>query len=82
MGVFSALPFYLYEGMFNSYIDCFFESISGFTSTGFSTINDINFMEQPFLIWRSSTQWIGGLFFLISIKFWKYALRFYTSASS
>ena len=46
-------------GLLNSY----FESVSGFTTTGFSIINNINNIDEPLILWRSSSQWIGGLFF-------------------
>tara|TARA_B100001123_G_scaffold374910_1_gene440505 strand:+ start:842 stop:2263 length:1422 start_codon:yes stop_codon:yes gene_type:complete len=49
-------------GFLNSY----FESISGFTTTGFSTINNINNIDEPLLLWRSSSQWLGGLLFLVA----------------
>ena len=44
-----------------------FEAISGFTGTGFSIIENVNSIDEPLLIWRSSSQWVGGLFFLLSI---------------
>ena len=48
-------------GLLNSY----FESVSGFTTTGFSIIENINDIDEPLLLWRASSQWIGGLLFLI-----------------
>ncbi len=48
-------------------IDCYFEAISGFTSTGFTIFNDLNQLDQTLILWRSSSQWIGGLYFLFSI---------------
>ncbi len=59
-----SLPYYLsiYDlNLLNSY----FESVSGFTTTGFSIITDINNTDAPLILWRSSSQWLGGLFFLI-----------------
>ena len=50
-----------------SLLNSYFESISGFTTTGFSIIEDIEDIDEPLLLWRSSSQWLGGLFFLISI---------------
>ena len=47
-------------------LDSYFESVSGFTTTGFSIIRDINQVDEPFLLWRSSSQWIGGLLFLLA----------------
>ncbi len=48
-------------------IDAYFESVSGFTTTGFSIIYNINYLDEPLKLWRSSSQWIGGLFFLVAI---------------
>ena len=49
-----------------SLIDSYFESVSGFTSTGFSTINSLKDIDEPLILWRSSSQWIGGLLFLMA----------------
>ena len=48
-------------GLLNAY----FESVSGFTTTGFSIIYNINDIDEPLLLWRSSSQWMGGLLFLL-----------------
>ena len=48
-------------------INCYFEAISGFTSTGFTIFNDLNQLDQTLILWRSSSQWIGGLLSLIHI---------------
>ena len=48
-------------------INCYFEAISGFTSTGFTIFNDLDKLDQTLILWRSSSQWIGGLYFLFSI---------------
>ena len=50
-----------------SLINCYFEAISGFTSTGFTIFNDLDKLDQTLILWRSSSQWIGGLYFLFSI---------------
>ena len=50
-----------------SFLNSYFESVSGFTATGFSIINNVEDIDKPLLLWRSSSQWMGGLFFLISI---------------
>ena len=50
-----------------SLIDCYFEAISGFTSTGFTIFNDLKQLDQTLILWRSGSQWIGGLYFLFSI---------------
>ncbi len=61
-----ALPYYF--SIYNvSFLDSLFESISGFTSTGFSIFGDIKYLDPSLIIWRSTSQWIGGLYFLFSI---------------
>ena len=50
-----------------SFINCYFEAISGFTSTGFTIFNNLEKIDQTLILWRSSSQWIGGLYFLFSI---------------
>ncbi|MCK5775908.1 MAG: hypothetical protein KAH25_07030, partial [Bacteroidales bacterium] len=57
---FGALPFYL-SGFFESYTDAFFETISGFTTTGASILNDIEAVPEGLLFWRSMTHWVGGM---------------------
>ena len=49
-----------------SFINSYFEAISGFTSTGFTMFENTKIIDEPLLIWRSSSQWLGGLFFLYS----------------
>ena len=61
-----SIPFYF--SIYNlTFIDSYFEAISGFTSTGFTIFNNINHIDQSLILWRSSSQWIGGLYFLFSI---------------
>jgi len=61
-----SIPFYF--SIYNlTFANAFFESISGFTSTGFTIFNNINHIDQSLILWRSSSQWIGGLYFLFSI---------------
>ena len=63
-----SIPFYL--SIYNlSFIDSYFEAISGFTSTGFTVFENIRHIDQSLIIWRSTSQWIGGLYFLFSIIF-------------
>ena len=50
-------------------MNAFFESVSGFTSTGFSIFDNIKHIDEGLILWRSSIQWIGGLYFLFSIIF-------------
>ncbi len=61
-----SLPYYF--SIYNiSFVDAYFESISGFTSTGFTIFENIKHLDESIIIWRSSSQWIGGLYFLFSI---------------
>lgn len=60
VGVVGALP-YSIMGVFSSPIDCFFESISGFTTTGSSVIQSIDGLPRSILFWRAFTQWLGGM---------------------
>ena len=61
-----SIPFYFsIENI--SYLNSYFEAISGFTSTGFSIFDNIKQLDQSLIIWRSSSQWIGGLYFLFSL---------------
>ena len=48
-------------------LDCYFEAVSGFTSTGFTIFDNIKQIDQSLILWRSTSQWIGGLYFLFSI---------------
>ena len=50
-----------------SLLNSYFESVSGFTATGFSIINNVELIDEPLLLWRSSSQWLGGFIFLIAI---------------
>lgn len=58
--IFGALPFVIH-GAIPSYTDAFFETISGFTTTGASILNDIEAVPKGLLFWRSLTQWLGGM---------------------
>lgn len=67
--VFGALPFII-GGYLTSYTDAFFETMSGFTTTGASIIDDVEALPHGLLFWRSMTHWIGGLgivFFTIAV---------------
>ncbi len=57
---FGSLPFFI-SGAIPSYTDAFFETISGFTTTGASILNDIESLSHGLLFWRSITQWLGGM---------------------
>ncbi|PIE32743.1 potassium transporter [candidate division KSB3 bacterium] len=59
-GLVGALPFYL-SGWIPHYYDAFFETISGFTTTGASILTDIEALPKGLLFWRSYTHWLGGM---------------------
>jgi len=58
--MFGALPFYL-SGYIPSYTDAFFETMSGFTTTGATILTDIEKLPYGLLFWRSLTHWLGGM---------------------
>ena len=58
-----AIPFYLSNYQV-TFLNSIFESISGITGTGFSIFKNIKYLDPTLILWRSSSQWIGGLFFL------------------
>jgi len=61
-----SIPFYF--SIYNlTFINSYFEAISGFTSTGFTIFENINHIDQSLILWRSASQWLGGLYFLFSI---------------
>ena len=67
--LFGMLPFY-FSGGIPSVTDAFFETMSGFTTTGATILDDIESLSHGLLFWRSLTQWIGGLgivFFTIAV---------------
>lgn len=64
LSLFGALPFYL-SGAIPSYIDSLFETISGFTTTGASILNDVESLPKGLLFWRSFTHWVGGMGILV-----------------
>jgi len=59
-GAMGALP-YLFSGLVPSVTDAFFESMSGFTTTGATILTDVEALPPSLLLWRSLTQWIGGM---------------------
>ena len=59
-----ALPF-LISGEIPNFVDAFFETVSGFTTTGASIITDVEAMSRSMLFWRSFTHWIGGMGVLV-----------------
>jgi len=67
--LFGSLPYWL-GGHIPSFTDAFFESMSGFTTTGASILDNIESQPHALLLWRSLTQWLGGLgivFFTVAI---------------
>jgi trk system potassium uptake protein TrkH len=58
--LFGALPF-VFSGAVPSYINAFFETMSGFTTTGSTILTDIEALPPSLLLWRSLTQWLGGM---------------------
>ncbi len=61
-----ALPFVI-SGEIPNYIDAFFETVSGFTTTGSSILTDVEGMSKGLLFWRSGTHWVGGMGVLVLI---------------
>ena len=59
-GLFGTLP-YLFSGAIPNFTNAYFESISGFTTTGATILTDIESLPKGVLLWRSQTQWIGGM---------------------
>ena len=66
ISIFGALPFVI-SGAIPSFIDAFFETVSGFTTTGATILSEIESLPKGILFWRSFTHWIGGMGFLIFI---------------
>ena len=61
-----SIPFYF--SIYNlTFVNSYFEAISGFTSTGFTIFDNIAHIDQSLILWRSASQWVGGLYFLFSI---------------
>ncbi len=66
MSAFGALPFF-FSGDIPHYVDAFFETVSGFTTTGASILTDIEAMSRGCMFWRLFTHWIGGMGVLVFI---------------
>lgn len=64
--LFGALPFVL-TGSIPSYVDAFFETVSGFTTTGSTILTDIEALPKGVAFWRSLTHWIGGMGVLVFV---------------
>ena len=61
-----ALPFFL-SGSVPNYVDCFFETVSGFTTTGASVLTAVEHLPRGILYWRSFTNWLGGMGVLVFV---------------
>ena len=66
ISLFGCLP-YLFSGAIPGIVDAFFESVSGFTTTGSSILNDIESLPKSILFWRSFTHWIGGIGIIVLV---------------
>ena len=66
MSAVGALPF-IFAGEITSYVDAFFEIVSGFTTTGSSILHNVEEMSKGLLLWRSLSHWIGGMGVLVFI---------------
>ena len=70
LSIFGAIPFFIYfrdAGLPYSFIDAFFETVSGFTTTGASILLNVESMPYSLLFWRSFTNWIGGMGVLVFV---------------
>lgn len=66
MSFFGALPFWL-SGAIDGFINCWFETVSGFTTTGATVLSEIESLPKSILFWRSFTHWIGGMGILVFV---------------
>ncbi|RUM44489.1 MAG: TrkH family potassium uptake protein, partial [Desulfurobacterium sp.] len=57
--------FYIESGAISHFADAYFESVSGFTTTGASVLSDVESLPKSVLLWRSTTHWIGGVGFVV-----------------
>jgi trk system potassium uptake protein TrkH len=70
--LFASVPF-LFEGSMGGFTDCYFESVSGFSTTGSSILTDIEVLPHGILLWRSIIQWLGGLgIVLLTVAFFSF----------
>lgn len=66
LSAFGAMPFFI-SGEIPNYIDAFFETVSGLTTTGSSILTDVEALSSGMLFWRSFTHWIGGMGVLVFV---------------
>ena len=64
MSFFGAIPYYLTDSI-SGFINCYFETVSGFTTTGATMLNEIEHLDNAILFWRCFTHWIGGMGILV-----------------
>lgn len=64
--LFGALPFYI-SGSIPSYVDAYFETVSGFTTTGSTILSDIEALPKGMNFWRCLTHWVGGMGVLVFV---------------
>lgn len=64
LSLFGALPFY-FSGYFQTFTDCLFESVSGFTTTGATILANVESLPKGIVFWRSFSHWIGGMGVLV-----------------
>ena len=64
--LFGALPFFL-SGSIPNYMDAFFETVSGFTTTGSTILRDVEVLPRCMTFWRSFTHWVGGMGVLVFV---------------
>ena len=64
LSMLGALPF-LISGAIPNYVDCLFETVSGFTTTGASILSDVESLPRGIIYWRSFTHWLGGMGVLV-----------------
>ena len=64
MSIFGSFPFII-SGAIPNFFDAFFETVSGFTTTGASILKDVEVLPKSLLMWRSFTHWIGGMGVLV-----------------
>ena len=64
MSAFGALPFFL-SGAIPNFVDAFFETVSGFTTTGATILTEVEALPKGILFWRSFTHWVGGMGVLV-----------------
>lgn len=66
LSAFGGLPFFI-SGEVPNYVDCFFETVSGFTTTGSSILKEVELLSNSMLFWRSFTHWVGGMGVLVFV---------------